>query len=230
MTTHRLTYRPPQPTSKENRGWCEKVVVIYNTVENTWLWVKDEKVAFAHPWSPFSRGFREWGRCSLVWLLRKDWVPLGEKEEQKRFGLSLSHFETVFNTCSVSFYSQDWNEDSWWSQKVAEHSTNTMAMGQHWDIVPTLGRFSGFFCWKIWFFSCVKRDGHYKSQSWTFPQPPRSSEPGKSPSPLREGWAALGAVFPAAGQLAGSTAPATGAGMCNSMSFFGNEVGGGYQS
>lgn len=52
---------------------------------------------------------------------------------------------------------------------------------------------------------------------------------------LLEGWAAHGAVFPAAvfpaaGQLAGSTALATKTGMCNSMSFFGNEVGGGYQS
>lgn len=131
MTTHRLTYIH-SPLPKENRGWCEKVVVTYNTAENTWLWVKDEKAASVHPWPPFSRGFRERGRCLLVWPLRKDWVPLGEKEGQKRFSLSLGHFETVFNTCSVSLCSQDWHEDSWWGQKMAEHSTNTMAMGQYW--------------------------------------------------------------------------------------------------
>ena len=186
-----------------------------------------------HSQSLFSRGFRERGRCLLVWLHREGWIPLGEKEGQKRFNFSLAHLESVFNSCSVSLYSQYWNEESWWGQKLAEHSMNMMAMGQYpilrygtdpWEI------FRVFLLKNRFFFSCIKRDGHYKSENWTFPQPQRSSDSGKSPSPLLEGWAAHGAAFPAARQLAGSTALATKTGMCNSMSFFGNEVGGGYQS
>lgn len=102
-----------------------------------------------------------------------------------------------------------------------------MAMGQYptprygtdpWEI------FRVFLLRNIIFFPCIKRDGHYKSENWTFPQPQRSSDSGKSPFPLLEGWAARRAVFPTARQLGGSTALATKTGMCNSMSFFGNEV------
>lgn len=68
-----------------------------------------------------------------------------------------------------------------------------MAMGQYpilrdgidpWEI------FGVFLLQNTGFFSCIKRDGHHKSENWTFPQTERSSDLGKSPSPLLADWAA----------------------------------------